>query len=556
MALKRRDLFYHLAAAGLTLPHANALLTSGWAGTAKGRKRAMPTPEQQAWQDLELGMFVHFAPNTWQDVESDDLSTPLAKINPVGLDTDQWAETAVSLGARYVVFVAKHQGGFCMWQTHTTDYGIRNTPWKDGKGDVLAEIVESCRRHGLKLGVYVCPRDDHFGAGTGGICKTAELQVRYDVMYREQLTEVFSRYGELVEVWFDGSTATPVGDLLKRYQPHAMVFQGPQATIRWVGNEDGFAPYPCWNGIDAADAKKGTATALDGDPDGSAWLPNEVDVSIRRPDWFWHTDNEKKVLSVDQLLSVYYRSVGRGAQLLLNIPANRDGLLPATDCLVAAGLGRELKRRFGSPVASGAGSGRSVVLKLAKPERIDTVVLEEQIALGERVRAYRLEGLVEGAWKLLAEGSAIGHKRIQPVAPVVLLAVRLIATEAVGRPSIRTFALFDTGTKPPADWDAVSSLWSSNLVGSWADGAFSLDLTKEIKVAAQYALRFRPQQGAVVGFRDVVLELGGAANAGLVRVSRTKHDEILLDITGLDRSIRVRGRVDGAGSGSVLLERR
>lgn len=378
--MQRRHVLYQLGAAGLVLPQANALsrlAASAFAG-GPASTRAVPSPQQQVWQDFELGMFVHFAPNTWQDVESDDLSTPLTKINLEKLDTDQWARTAVALGARYIVFVAKHQGGFCMWQTHTTDYGICNTPWKHGTGDVLAEVQASCQRHGLKLGVYVCPRDDHFGAGTGGVSKDPSRQPVYDALYREQLIEVFSRYGDLVEGWFDGSTVTPVRDLLEKYQPNAMIFQGPQATIRWVGNEDGFAPYPSWNGADAADARQGTATVLDGDPDGNKWLPNEVDVSIRRPDWFWHTDNEKKVLTKDQLLSIYYRSVGRGAQLLLNIPATQDGLLPALDCVAATEFGAELNRRFRTLIASKKASGRSVVLELPHSVRVDTVLLEEQ----------------------------------------------------------------------------------------------------------------------------------------------------------------------------------
>ena len=367
-----------------------------------------------AWQDLELGMFVHFAPSTWQDSESDNLTTPLSEINPRKLNTDQWAQTAIGLGARYIVFVAKHLGGFCMWQTETTDYGIRNTPWRGGHGDVLADIGTSCHKHGLKLGVYVSPRDDHFGAKTGGICKTAELQARYDIMYRRQLTEVLSRYGELVEVWFDGSTITPVSDLLVRYQPHAMVFQGPSATIRWVGNEDGFAPNPCWNGIDSAEAKTGTATSLNGNPDGDVWMPNEVDVSIRRPDWFWSTKNVKKVLTPEQLLSIYYRSVGRGTQLLLNIPANRDGLLAEPDCASAKSLGLDIRTRFAKPVATTAGHGVEVTLKLGALTQIDTVILQEDIAKCERVRQYRIEGHAGGTWHALGEGTSIGHKRIQP----------------------------------------------------------------------------------------------------------------------------------------------
>ena len=556
--MQRRHVLYQLGAAGLVLPHANALfrLAAGAFAGSPSSTRAVPSPQQQAWQDLELGMFVHFAPNTWQDVESDDLSTPLTKINPEKLDTDQWARTAVALGARYIVFVAKHQGGFCMWQTHTTDYGIRNTPWKHGTGDVLAEVQASCQRYGLRLGVYVCPRDDHFGAGTGGVAKDPSRQPAYDAMYREQLTEVFSRYGDLVEVWFDGSTVTPVGDLLEKYQPNAMIFQGPQATIRWVGNEDGFAPYPCWNGADATEARKGIATALDGDADGNKWLPNEVDVSIRRPDWFWRTDNEKKVLTKNQLLSIYYRSVGRGAQLLLNIPATRDGLLPAPDCTVAAEFGAELNRRFRTPIASKKASGRSVVLELPSSVRVDTVLLEEQIALGERVRAYRLEGKTGSIWKLLAEGTSIGHKRIQPVTPATVSAIRFVATESTGTPSLRTFAVYNTDVAPPSDWSAITSVWSSNLVGSWGNGSFALDLTKHILVAGQYALRFRPEQGAVHGFKVVALQIGGVVTPGLLQIDRKRQDELLLDITGLDQSIEVSGQVIGASKGSVLLERR
>lgn len=557
--MRRRDVLYGLATCSLGFARLSLLFGEEKRALSTGSGKtvlARPTAQQQAWQDLECGMFVHFAPNTWQNVESDNLSTPLSEIDPVDLNTDQWVNTAIALGAHYIVFVAKHQGGFCMWQTHTTAYSIRNTPWLDGKGDVLAEISYSCSKRGLPLGVYVCPRDDHFGAGTGGICKTPEMQRKYNAMYREQLTEVFTRYGKLVEIWFDGSTVTPVADLVHRYQPNAMVFQGPAATIRWVGNEDGFAPYPCWNSLDASESRTGVATALNGDPDGTVWMPVEADVSIRRPDWFWSTTNADKVLSMEQLLSIYYRSVGRGAQLLLNIPANRQGLLPEPDCCVAAGFGSEVRRRFGHPVAAIRGTGTLLTLPLSRPSRIDTVILQEQIAEGERVRAYTIEGLIDGKWTALAEGSAIGHKRIQPLPPHVVSMLRLRVKKSAGEPRIRNFAAFDTGTAPPVDWNASEPLWAPNLVGSWTSGSFSFDLTQDISVAAQYALRFRPQQGAITGFRDVVLDLGGIPNPALVHSSPARPDELLLDITGLDGSIRIRGRVDGADSGSILLERR
>jgi alpha-L-fucosidase len=518
------------------------------------RAVARPSADQVVWQDLEVGMFVHFAPNTWQNEESDNLSTPLSEIDPKQLNTDQWAQTAVNLGAKYIVVVAKHQGGFCMWQTDTTDYGIKNTPWKGGKGDVLADVSASCKKFGLKLGVYCCPRDDHFGAKTGGICKTPELQVKYDKMYRKQLTEVWSRYGKLVEIWFDGSTITPVADLLKKYQPNAMVFQGPQATIRWVGNENGFAPYPCWNGISKADAATGTATALDSDPNGGAWMPNECDVSIRRPDWFWHTDNANKVLTETELLSVYYRSVGRGCQLLLNIPANREGLLPDKDAGVAKAFGDEVRRRFSKPVAKTADMGTTVTLTLAKPTRIDTVVLQEDTTKGERVRGYTLEGRVNGQWKSLGDGVSISHKRIQPVSPVMVEAVRFTATKYAGTPAIRTLAVFDTGVAPPTDWNAASEIWAQNLVGDWKGNTFSLDLTKKIDAAAQYRLRFIPKAGSVTGFKDVVLKLHGVSEPDLLK-KPMQPDELLLDITGVAETVQISGQVEGAAEGEILLQK-
>ncbi len=516
---------------------------------------ARPTADQIYWQDLEVGMFVTLAPNTWQNKESDDLSTPLSMIDPKQLNTDQWAQTAVDLGAKYIVFVAKHQGGFCMWQTDTTDYSIKNTPWRNGKGDVLADVSASCRKFGLKLGIYCCPRDDHFGAKTGGICETPELQARYNALYRQQLTEVWSRYGPLVEIWFDGSTVTPVGDLLHKYQPHAMVFQGPEATFRWVGNENGFAPYPCWNGIAREDAETGTATSLNGDPDGAVWMPVEADVSIRRPDWFWNTTNADRVMTEAELLSVYYRSVGRGAQLLLNIPPNRDGLLPEKDAAVAKAFGDEIRRRFSKPLATMSGVGGMITLSLPKPMRIDTVVLQEDTTKGERVRRYRLEGLIDNAWQPIGGGSAIGHKRIQPVVPVTVTAVRLVATNAATTPVIRRLAVFDIGIAPPADWQATAKLWAPNLVGSWQHHVFSLDLTRAIDRAAQYRLRFVPDSGTVTGFSGLMLKLHGMAEPALLKHVPGIPNELLLDITGVDKTVHLSGAVEGAVSGEITLQK-
>jgi alpha-L-fucosidase len=525
------------------------------AETVAPAPRAIPSTDQMAWQDLEIGMFVHFAPNTWQDAEYDNLSTPLSQINPDKLDTDQWAQTAIDLGAKYIVMVAKHVGGFCMWQTNTSDYGVRNTPWRGGHGDVMADVSDSCRKHGLKLGVYVSPRDDHFGAATGGICKTPELQTRYNRIYRDQLTEIFTRYGDLVEVWFDGSTATAVGDLLSKYQPHAMVFQGPSASIRWVGNEDGFAPDPCWNGIDRADAETGTATSLNSNPDGDVWMPNEVDVSIRRPDWFWSTTNAGKVLKPEQLLSIYYGSVGRGCQLLLNIPANRDGLLSDPDRATAKAFGSQIRSRFAKPIGETKGQGTALTLKFGAAQMIDTVILQEDTSKGERVRQYRIEALVGGAWRTLVQGSSIGHKRILPIEPVTVDAVRIVATKSARTPFFRSVAVFHTGAAAPAGLTSAPEIWAANLVGSWHDHEFSVDLTKKIDAAKQYRLRFVPREGIVTGLSNVSLKLHDVAHPNLIKPVRGKTDELIIDITGMGESIRLEGRVEGASSGDILLQK-
>ncbi|MFI5235063.1 MAG: alpha-L-fucosidase, partial [Gemmatimonadales bacterium] len=178
-------------------------------------------------------MFVHFAPNTWTDLEYDDLSlTPAQVVTDV--DAEQWAQVAADLGARYVVLVAKHVGGFCLWQTDTTEYSVKNSPWKNGRGDVMADLAAACKARGLGLGVYLSPRDDKHGAGLSGRCKDAASQAAYNAIYRQQLTEVLGRYGPIVELWLDGNSVVPTADIVERYQPDAMVFQGPNATIRWV----------------------------------------------------------------------------------------------------------------------------------------------------------------------------------------------------------------------------------------------------------------------------------------------------------------------------------
>jgi alpha-L-fucosidase len=519
-----------------------------------GSPRAFPSADQLAWQDLEIGMFVHFAPNTWQDKEGDDLSTPLSAIDP-DIDTDNWAECAVNLGARYIVFVAKHQGGFCMWQTQTTKYGIANTPWKQGRGDVLSDLSASCRKRSLRLGVYLSPRDDYFGAGIGGVCNDPTRQAAYNAMYREQLTEVLTRYGAMVEVWFDGSSVVPTSDLVRKYAAHAAIFQGPDATIRWVGNENGFAPYPLWDAESKPDARSGVSTSMHGDPNGDAWIPVECDVSIRRPNWFWSTANQRNLMTLDDLIEVYYRSVGRGAQLLLNIPADRRGHMPDADFARAREFGAEIRRRFATSLAETHGRGAHLEIPLAALTRVDHVILEEDCRFGQRVRAFRVEGLAASEWIPLNEGTSIGHKRIVPVAPREFSALRLGVTESEGEPRIRQFAAFNTGVAPPRSWNAAAEIWAADSVGEWKDSKFAVDLTAQIKDAAQYRLRFVPESGRVRSIEDVELLLDGARAPQLVRADSSAPDALILTMTAIGQQVLLRGTIAGAERGTILMQK-
>lgn len=549
--LTRRALLSRMAGVGAALSGIripSAALHSAFARPAR------PTAAQRAWQDLELGMFIHFAPNTWQEKEYDDLSlAPSAVMQNV--DTEQWVDTAQALGARYIVLVAKHAGGFCLWQTDTTDYSIKSSPWKGGRGDIMAALADACGRRGLQLGVYLSPRDDRHGAGLSGKCATPEAQAAYNALYRRQLTELLSHYGPIVELWLDGSSVVPTGDIVRQFAPDAMVFQGPEATIRWVGNEDGFAPYPCWNSLAERDAKTGIATALHGDPEGDVWMPVEVDVSIRRPNWFWSTTDAGNLLTLDQLIEIYYRSVGRGAQLLLNMPPDRTGRIPEADAARAREFGDEIRRRFGTAVGEGAVTGRELDVSLGSAHRVDHVILQEAIGQGERVRGWRLDGFAWNHWQRLASGTAIGHKQIVPVTPDGYTILRLTVTDAREEPIIQRLAAFNTGKAPPGTWADQAQLWADNAVGRWSGDTLTLDLTPNVQAAGQYELRLLAPGNARVEIRTLELSIRGSAQPALGRMAPGRKDAAILTIPEANDPVTVRVRLRQASQGTALLQR-
>ena len=531
---------------------------------------ATPTPAQLAWHDMELGMFIHWSPGTYENTESghDRLRTPLSIINPHLLDTEQWVDVAEAMGAKYIVMVVKHVGGFCVWQTETTDYGVRNTPWRGGKGDMLKDLSESCRRRGIRLGVYLSPADGHFGANVGGVCATPEKQQEYGRMYRQQLTELLTRYGSMCEVWFDGSNVVEVGDILAAHAPDAMIFQSRHATIRWVGNEDGIATYPAWNTLSRKDAASGIATNRHGAPDGEVWLPLECDARSRA-NWFWTQDNAKTLKSLDQLVSMYYRSVGNGAVLLLNHTPDTTGRIPELDAARAAEFGNEIRRRFGSALAETTGSGDSIELPLGGRRTVDHVIIMEDISQGERIRVYTVEGWDGAEWQVLCRGTAVGHKRIDRFAPASVSTLRLNCLKSAATPFIRKFAAYNTGVQCGTETSPVAPR-ASCKVGEWGEEIYygigwgkgvslEYDITDAIDDAGQFELKLVKTGGAHgVEVGAVTVTVDGTEYPQWV--SRTDSpDAFNLSFPGVAQSIRLKFQLRGKGgsdcAGVILVTR-
>ncbi len=408
----------------------------------QGNALPRPSQAQLAWQDMEMGMFCHFGMNTFCDQEWGEGTDSPDKFNPTQLDARQWVRTAKRAGFKYFVLTAKHHDGFCLWPTATTDYSVASSPWKEGKGDVVRECEEACRAEGIGFGLYLSPWDRHEPCYSDSEA--------YDDFYARQLEELITGYGPLTEIWFDGAGSEGreynwqrIMDLINKHQPDAMVFNMGAPTIRWVGNEDGLAPYPCWNTAESARVSMFSDASLKWLPQTPRWVPAECDVPIRKDRWFWHPDEEHTLLSLEQLMDIYYRSIGHGAVLLLNIAPDARGLFPDADVDRVLAFGEEIRRRFSAPLAQTSGEGHVVEVVLDEERVIDHIVTMEQISYGERIRAYKLEVYTDNVWKTVVEGSAIGHKKIDRFTPLVAKKVRLTVTEQEDQPLIRSLAIYN-----------------------------------------------------------------------------------------------------------------
>jgi len=417
-----------------------------------------PSPQQVEWQDLEFGVIIHFSTNTFLDREWGDGKADPSVFNPTQFDAEQWMQGIQAAGAKYVVLVAKHHDGFCLWPTAQTDYSVKTSPWKNGHGDLVQEVSDAARKHGLKFGVYLSPWDRHE--------PRYEDSGSYDKYYTEELDELAQNYGDLVEFWLDGAGSAGhvynfprMIEELRTYQPNTLVFADAglfeYGDIRWVGNEQGVIPYENWNVIDRHGYLR--------------WRPVEVDTPLRKAHWFWHPNDESSLKSLPELISTYEKSVGRGGQLMLGLAPDRRGLLPETDVARLREFGAAIHQRYGAnlvaqhiPRHSAAdraldgdldtfwsapvGSHHSVLeVEFPKPVTFDHAMIMEWLNDGQHVQHFRVEVWDVTDWKVAVEGRAIGHKRIDNFVPVTASRVRLNILASSSEAHIREFQLFSVG---------------------------------------------------------------------------------------------------------------
>jgi alpha-L-fucosidase len=423
-----------------------------------------PTQEQQTWADLEIGVIIHmdmptFVPE-YEFRKQRGYTPPGPVFAPMQLDTDQWIRSAKAAGAKYAVLVAKHCSGVSLWPTDAHDYSIKQSPWKNGAGDIVGDFFASCEKYGLRPGLYYSASCNAYcnvdNPGTVLSGDKAE-QEKYNEMVLAQLTELWTRYGDVFEIWFDGGClpveqgGPDIAGLLHRLQPDAVVFGGPTGTkslLRWVGNENGIAPQDCWATVDfAEDSFDGSdERTYAGHPFGRTWSPAESDLPNRwakkafQGGWFWRAGEEHAIVPAEDLFDVYLKSVGRNTNMLIGMVINDRGLFPEADAAVFAQFGALVKQAFQTPIAAlsqdelhTAPDKYRYRLPLPEGGAPHYLVLMEDISQGERILEYRINGAITG--------KCVGHKRIIAL-PAGTKEIVLEITEAKAEPVLRSIAVY------------------------------------------------------------------------------------------------------------------
>ena len=433
-----------------------ALLFCAVPACAQNFSDIKPSPQQIEWQDLEFGVILHFSTNTFLDREWGDGTADPSVFNPTQFDPDQWMKAIRDSGAKYVVLVAKHHDGFCLWPTEQTSYSVKSSPWRNGQGDVVGDVARAAHKYGLKFGVYLSPWDRHE--------PKYKNSSEYDAYYQAELTELASNYGDLVEFWLDGAGSAghvynfeKIIETLRTYQPNTIVFADTglfeYGDARWVGNEDGRIPFENWNVIDRHGYLR--------------WRPVEADTPLRKAHWFWHPNDEGSLKSLDDLLATYDQSVGRGGQLMLGLAPDRRGQLPDTDVKRLEEFGNALRARSAHNLAlahepasaeiaaaldgdpdtfwsAPAGSHHATLeVNFSRPITFNRTVTMEWLNGGQRIQKYTVDVWTGSGWKTVAGAGAIGHKKIDAFAAVTASRVRLNILSSTDAAAIREFQIYN-----------------------------------------------------------------------------------------------------------------
>lgn len=466
----------------LSLTILAAVLTSCNTVTPPAPYGALPSDAQVGWQKMEYNMFVHFGPNTFTSAEWGDGKESADIFNPTDLDCRQWAATAKAAGMKGIIITAKHHDGFCLWPNPVSRHTVAQSSWRDGQGDVLKELSEACREYGLEFGIYISPwdrNDPSYGSDA------------YNDVFVQTLEHALGSYGDVFEQWFDGACGEGPNGKKQTYdwplfyatvykmQPDAIIFSNVGPGCRWVGNEYGSAGRTCWGTMNIGELTPSSPADCDilnqGEADGEKWVAAETDVSIR-PGWFWRESENDKVKSVQELLKIYYESVGRNSLLLLNVPADKRGHLHEIDSLRLMELRAAVDEIFSVNLAEGAtaeaddvrgGSRRyaasnmldddydtywaadddvcatSFTLTLPEARTFNRVQIQEYIPLGQRIVSFSIEALDgSGQWKTIADETTVGYKRIVHTPVTTAVAVRFNIKEALACPVVNSVALY------------------------------------------------------------------------------------------------------------------
>jgi alpha-L-fucosidase len=451
----------------------------------------VPNEHQLAWHELEQYAFIHFTTNTFTGKEWGYGDEQPAIFNPTDFDAEQWAKNIKEAGLKALILTCKHHDGFCLWQSKHTEHSVKNSPFMDGKGDVVKAVSDACRKYGLKFGVYLSPWDRN---------SALYASPEYVTYYRNQLRELLSNYGEVFEVWFDGANGgdgfygganevrkidnktyydwANTHSIVRELAPQAIMFSDAGPDIRWCGNEGGVAGDPNWNLItsDTLYAGKPRIEKLlnHGSENGHSWIPAEVDVSIR-PGWFYHESEDSRVKTPETLFKIYMESVGRGANLLLNIPPDKRGLLHDNDIQSLKEWKKLVDKTFALNLAAKAkvttdnyrGKSKiyaagnvtdgdketywatdddvlnaSLEIDLGKLQNVRYVLVQEYIRLGQRIKSFNIEIYKDNNWVSAAKGTTVGHKRIIEISPVETQKVRINFTDTKACPVISNVEIY------------------------------------------------------------------------------------------------------------------